>query len=106
MNNNTYHCENCDGFHGITIDDSDPECPILFIEDAARVHGGWFDRIKLAFKILVRGQCIYTAVALSPEVAGALAEEILTKSGLMEEDDLSAMTDDELDAVMQLPRVA
>ncbi len=105
MNNNTYHCENCDGFHGVTIE-IDDGCPILWIEDAARVYGGWFDRIKSAFKILVRGQCIYTSIALSPEVAGALAEEILIKSGLMEEDDLSVMSDEELDAVMQLPRVA
>ncbi len=104
MNNNTYHCE-CGGFHVISIE-ADEECPMLYIEDAMRVYGGWVERIKLALKILFRGECGLTEIILTPEVAGALAEEILIKSGLMEEDDLSVMTDEELDAVMQLPRVA
>ncbi len=105
MNNNTYHCENCDGFHGITVE-MDEEEPILWIEDARKVYGGLRERVGSALSILIHGECLFTAIVLTPEVAGALAEEILTKSGLMEEDDLSVMTDEELDAVMQLPRVA
>ncbi len=104
MNSNSYHCE-CGDFHAISVE-YDEDCSILWIEDAERVYGGWRNRIRSALRILFRGECPYTEILLKPEVAGALAEEILTKSGLMEEDDLSVMTDEELDAVMQLPRVA
>ncbi len=105
MNNNTFRCE-CGGFHFVTIDNSDPECPILYIEDAYRAYGSIWNRLRAALSILWHGECTLTQIALSPEVAGALAEEILIKSGLMEEDDLSVMSEDELDAVMAMPRVA
>lgn len=102
MTNTSFRCM-CGGFHFITIEDEDDQA-FVAIEDAVRVYGGWWDRLKTAWHILTRGECVYTEVALTPDVALTLAVAIMDASGVPVTDELAIPSPEELSAMLSAPR--